>query len=348
MAYSQQKRITEKGRLLDEKGFLSHWGWSTQLMSEYDRTDIQSINLLRIKEWDSYFFGDDRWQYSISLADNSIAGIFSVTASDLLKKRSVTFHSSELFTVGGFEMPSSSTFGDIVYRSKKASLNVSLGQNERRLTVRIPNFDDVRELYISAVFTLPHEDSLSVVLPFKNRSEFCYTHTIGCLPVSATVRYSGIETHFESSNTFGFYHWSRGVLPSSSKWLRCSASTLYEGERFGFNLEEGFGDRSECGGNAFFYKGEVFKTGELHITVPDDSLKEPWTLIGEDGDINLRLVPFHTEDCALSCALFSKMRRHRVFCRYFGTVMLRSESGEVYRLVLNGIPGQAERVDCKW
>ncbi len=347
MAYSPQRRITESGNLLN-KGRLADFGWSTQPCLSYSRSDISILNRLQAKEWDSYVFGNDEWQICISIADNSYMGMVSATVVSLREGWHKTNISTDLFTFGRYEMPSDSGFGDIVYRSKNASVNISLGQNERRLTVRYPNFDDVKELYITAVFHDLKEDSLSAVIPFKNKNQFYYTHRIHCMPVEATMRYGGIETHFERNATLGSYQWCRSVMPKNTHWLYFSANGLYEGERFGFTLGEGFGKRSCCGENAFYYKGKVYKPGELDITVPNDRAKESWTLIGEDGDINLRMVPCYAaeEDIrALGCV---RLGLGRAFGRYYGMVMLRGEDGSVERLVLDGILGFVEEVGGRW
>ncbi len=347
MAYSHQKRIESGIRLLNDKGQLAQWGFSDAPASGYDRSDVPFLRRLRLKEWDSYAFVGGEWQVSVSIADNGYMGIVSASIVNLREGWHKTNISTELFTLGRYELPCTSSFGDIVYRSKNSSLNISIGQNERRLTLRYPNFDDVKELYISAVFRLEKEDSLLAVIPFENKKQFFCTHKINCMNVSATVRYAGLETRFEP-DTFGSYEWCRGVLPSKTQWIHCSANALHEGERLGFNLGTGFGDRSECGENAFFHKGKMYKIGELDITVPNDMERESWSFIGEDGDINLRMVPVYAVREGYSAPCFAKIDQNRIFGRYYGTVMLRDEDGTAERLVLDGILGFSEVVDCRW
>ncbi len=348
MAYSHQNKITVDGRLLNEKGQLSQWGWSTSPLLGYDRSDVPFFRRVGVKEWDLYTFGNEDWLISVSISDNSYMGIASASVVNLREGWHKTNISTELFTFGGYELPNNCGFGDIVYRSKNSSINISLGQNERRLTLRFPNFDDVKELYISAVFHTQKDEGMSAVIPFSSRNNFYYTHKISCIPVSATLRYAGIETVFKPDSAFGCYEWNRGVFPHDTHWLHCCASALYEGERFGFNIGEGFGDRSECGENVFFYAGKAYKIGELDISVPDDMNRESWSFIGEDGDINLRMVPVYSASDGCSALGLVKIDRNRVFGRYYGTVMLRDDSGEVRRLVLDGILGSAEAVRCKW
>lgn len=348
MAYSHQKRIEPHGRLLDDRGRLTQCGFSDSPALGYDRSDVPFLRRLRLKEWDSYCFGNDEWHISLSIADNGYMGIVSATVVNLREGWHRTNTSTELFTFGRYELPNTSVFGDIVHRSKNSSVNITLGQNERRLTLRFPNFDDVKELFISAVFHEQKEDSLWAVIPFGNKKEFFCTHKINCMNVSATMRYAGLETRFEPDSTFGGYEWCRGVFPSNTQRIHCCADDLHEGERFGFNFGTGFGNRRECGENAFFYKGKMYKIGELDITVPSDLYRESWSFIGEDGDINLRMVPVYSLCEGCSALGFVKINQNRVFGRYFGTVMLRNEDGSTERLVLDGVSGFSEAVDCRW
>ncbi len=348
MAYSAQRRLEGKGRLLDEKGQLAGFGWNSQEMPGYDRSDVSFIKRMAVREWDTYTFGNERWQISFSIADCSSVGVTAVSVTDLKEGWHKSAAYTEAASLGRYELPNSSGFGDTVYRSRNISINITRGQNERRLTVRCPNFDDVRELYLTAVFSIPEGESLHTVIPFKNKSEFYASHRTHCMPVSALMRCAGIETHFDPKDTLGTYEWSRGVMPRSADRVRSTASTFHNGEPFGFILGKGFGDRSECGENAFFYKGKVYKIGEIDITVPSDPEKEAWGFVGEEGDINLRMVPDCSEVTEVGTLGLVKLSREMVFGLFYGTLMLRDNEGNVQRLVLDGIRGCSEEVRGKW
>lgn len=348
MAYSPQKLVYEEGRLLNEKGCLLVSGRAKRPVFEYSREDIPLYRQMRVKEWDSYVFGNDAYQVSVTISDLSYAGIVAVSLVDL--KRGVEKSNSyrQLLPVGRYELPGGSGFGDIVFRSEHVSLNITVGKEERRLNLRYQSFDDVKELSISAVFMQPNEDSMAIAIPFKeDKNAFYYNHKINCMPVKATVRLAGETTEFNAESTFGCFNWGRGVWPKKNRWIWCSASGLHEGERFGLNLGEGFGDRSEAGENTFYYKGKAYCIGEIDITVPEDIKRGAWNFIGENGDINLRMVPEYHR-FSEQTGYGAEYRQHQVFGKYYGTVMLRSEDGEVTRLVLDGITGFAEEVRNKW
>ena len=348
MAYSPQKRISPECGMLNEKGQLSQCGFDTTPFPGFERSDIAFLRRMNIREWDSYTFGNGDWQVSVSIADCERTGLAAVSAADIRNGKYKTAVSAELFSLGSLDLPNRSDFGDIVYRSKNTSLNISLGQNERRLTLRISDFDDVKELYISAVFTQPKEESLSAAIPFRNKNEFFLCRRINCMSVSAVIRCAGLETRAEDGTAFGCYEWVRGVLPSYFHRINCQGFGIHEGHRFGLFFSEGFGERSECGENGFFYNGKLYKIGELDIAVPEDRQREAWSFIGEEGDVNLRMVPTLHMPLSHSSHGLAKMVQNRVIGRFYGTVMLRSEDGTVQRLVLDGIEGFSEVVDCRW
>ncbi len=348
MAYSPRRRLDDTDRLLDEKGRLAQWGRSTQPLTLYSRSDIPPILRPAVKEWDSYTFGNDIWQICISMADLGYAGTVSVTVANLDERWHRSAVSIDRFTFGSYEMPCKSDFGDIVYRSGKLSLNISLGQNERRLTLKCPNFDDVRELYITAAFEDLHDESMSAVIPFKSSRNFLCTQQTGCMPVQAHMRYAGLETCFEPTDTFGSFQWCRGILPAGTHWRQCSAGGIHNGERFALSFRQGFGNRAECGENVFFYRGRAYTLGELDIAHAIEHGTDVWTFTDEDGDVNLRMTTVYIADEKAHPIFPVGINRQRYFGTYSGTVTLRDDEGGVERLEPNGVGGFAEAVWGKW
>ena len=73
-----QHEITRSIPLLDESGNLTEPGFARRLLPVYDRRQIK-VNPTRIKEWDYYYIGNDRFGLALTVADNGYMGLDSVS-----------------------------------------------------------------------------------------------------------------------------------------------------------------------------------------------------------------------------------------------------------------------------
>ena len=71
-----QHEITRAVSLLDENGNLTEPGYARSLLPVYDRSKVKG-GLLRLKEWDYYYIGNDKFGVALTIADNSYMGLDS-------------------------------------------------------------------------------------------------------------------------------------------------------------------------------------------------------------------------------------------------------------------------------
>ena len=115
-----QNRLKE-GKLLDSKGNLIEAGYSFNLAKEYNHKQIKGLKT-RIKEWDYYYVGDDKYGIALTIADNSLYGLVSYSILDFVnKKEIVTASAMKFFTFGKWNLPSTSETGDVVVKGKNFS-----------------------------------------------------------------------------------------------------------------------------------------------------------------------------------------------------------------------------------
>ena len=81
MAQNSQGMLLDAGELLDKKGRLVQSGFAFSQVKDYDRSAIKGKRL-RIKEWDYYYFGDDKRGIALTVADNSYMSLGSVSVLD--------------------------------------------------------------------------------------------------------------------------------------------------------------------------------------------------------------------------------------------------------------------------
>ena len=73
-----QKEITQSLPLLNEQGDLTQTGYAKKLLPIYDRSKVKG-GRTRLKEWDYYYVGNDRFGVALTVADNSYMGLDSIS-----------------------------------------------------------------------------------------------------------------------------------------------------------------------------------------------------------------------------------------------------------------------------
>ena len=130
-------KIVSKQKLLDKRGHLAVKGYATKLLLEYSRKDIKACPL-RIKEWDYYFMGNDKFGLSLTFVDNSYMGLASAQFFDFEKGSKVTDFAFIPFPMGRMKMPTTSKTGDITFKNKKVDMRFLNDNGKRRLYCDMP------------------------------------------------------------------------------------------------------------------------------------------------------------------------------------------------------------------
>lgn len=343
---ANETEITEKGILLDQQGRITAAGWSRSMLLDYSRNAVPLWRRLwRLKEWDYYLFGNDRYQIALTLADNGYMGMASASVINLEQASEKTTSKIIPFTFGRLEMPPSSDEGDVIYRSKRVSLDFFKTAGKRTLRCKFNDFDDVRQLYVNVTLEQPPMDSLCISLPFKDKPEcFYYNHKINCMPVRGTVIYGADRIEFSPEDSMGCLDWGRGVWPYDNRWLWCSASGMVGDIPFGLNMGDGFGDRTAAGENIAIVGGVGYKLGKISISFdPDDHMK-PWRFTTPDKRVDLTLEPIIDRFADPGVFGIIASVQHQVFGKYYGTVRVADDK----LITLDGLTGFAEEVKNKW
>ena len=104
------------GELLDGEGALVQSGYAFSQVKTYDRSAIRGKRL-RIKEWDYYYFGDDRRMVALTIADNSYMSLASVSVLDFERYSYVTKSKMGFMPRGKLGFPWRSTRAALRFRS---------------------------------------------------------------------------------------------------------------------------------------------------------------------------------------------------------------------------------------
>ncbi len=338
----KQNKVTVKDDLLDETGQLKHRGYATSLVLNYNRQQVKAKKS-RIKEWDYYFFGNDKYGVALTIADNSYMGLIGATFFDFANKKKQDFKRIIPFTNGKLNLPVDSMKGDIDYHDKKISFQVLLKNGKRELYVNIPKFSKGQSFEFKASVEYMNDDTMVIMTPYKDdRLAFYYNQKINNLKADGTLKLAGKQYPFKDEQ--GVLDWGRGVWTRDNTWYWSSMSTvLADGTPFGFNLGYGFGDTSAASENMAFYQGRAYKLNDVDFGLPNDNFSRDWHFTSKDGLIDLTFTPIYDNRTLINLLLI-KQDAHQVFGRFSGVIKL----GDGQKVKISQAFGFAEKVRNVW
>ncbi|MGN0658225.1 MAG: DUF2804 domain-containing protein [Emergencia sp.] len=343
-----QHQITAPGPLLDEKGHLTEPGYAKTMLPVYDRSAIRAPGW-RIKEWDYYYIGNDRYGVALTIADNSYMGLDSISLLDFEKRWEQTTSPMSFFTGGKVGFPSSSSIGDVFHSGKNHALYFRNDGRERVLEFSMKNFCKGKPLEGRICLHDPHGESMVIATPFAGKPDhFYFNQKINCMPAEGSVFFDGREYTFDPADSFAVLDWGRGVWTYRNTWYWGSASGLADGVPFGFNIGYGFGDTSAASENMLFYDHKAHKLEDVTFLIPQDGqgredYMSPWKFTSSDGRFEMDFVPVLDRHADSNVGII-RSNQHQVFGRFSGKAVL--DDGTV--IPVKNLMGFAEKVYNKW
>ena len=342
-----QYEITQAIPLLDEKGDLTQPGYAKRLLPVYNRKKVRG-GPARLKEWDYYYAGNDRFGVALTVADNSYMGLDSVSFLSFEDKPwEITKSPMSAFPMGGTALPSTSAVGITAHTGKRHALLFQVSDGKRQLTAHMDKFRGKDTIDVHLTLTREPEESMVICTPFGKPGHFYYNQKINCMRAEGTVQIGDDVYRFDPDGSFAVLDWGRGVWTYHNTWYWGSASGLVDGVDFGFNIGYGFGDTSAATENMLFYNGKAHKLSQVRFNIPMKGGKEdylsPWTFTSDDGRFEMDFAPVLDRASCTDVKLI-KSDQHQVFGKFTGTAVLDGGT----RLEVRDLMGFAEKVENKW
>ena len=342
-----QYEITEAIPLLDEQGNLTRAGFARRLLPVYDRKKVRG-GLTRLKEWDYYYAGNDRFGVALTVADNSYMGLDSISFLSFEGEPwEVTKSPMSVFPMGRTGLPSTSAAGVTASSGRKHALLFQAADGQRNLTAHMDRFRGQEPIDVHLTLTDEPEESMVICTPFPKPGHFYFNQKINCMRAQGTVRIGDDLYLFNPGDSFAVLDWGRGVWTYHNTWYWGSASGLVDGADFGFNIGYGFGDTSAATENMLFYEGKAHKLSKVDFGIPLRNGKEcwmrAWSMTSDDGRFEMEFVPVLDRASCTDVKLI-KSDQHQVFGRFTGTAVLDDGT----RLEVKDLMGFAEKVENKW
>lgn len=333
------------GKLLDVYGNLSEAGYATSLVKTYNRKEIKA-GKMRIKEWDYYYIGNESYGVAFTIADNSYMGLGSVSIMDFRDKSYITKSVMTFMPKGKTNFPSTSTKGDVYFKTKKLKISFEKKEDSRLLKGTFLKYNKGMDLQFEIELFEEPEESMVIATPFEKRHYFYYNQKINCMRAKGKVVLGGKVYKFFPNESFGVLDWGRGVWTYSNTWYWSSMSSIYKGKKIGFNLGYGFGKTDMATENMLFYDGKAYKIDAITFHIPMKNGKEdflsPWKISSGDGIVDLKFEPIldrkdHTN------ALIIKSIQDQVFGKFSGVLKFEDKEFNIIDLY-----GFAEKVVNRW
>ncbi len=351
-----QKEITKKQNLLTPEGHLSAPGYSRRHLQVYNRSHIKASGR-RIKEWDYYYIGNEKYGIALTVADNSYMGLDSISLLDFLRPWQHTKSPMQPFTFGKKKMPSSTLEGNVKTKGKNYFICFEHRSSIRHLSFYMDDFYKGKPIEGDLTLKCPDMDSMIIATPFNEDDlAFYYNEKINCMPASGIVKFDGRDHIFDPSDSFGVLDWGRGVWTYKNTWFWGSASGLHEGSPFGFNIGYGFGDTSAATENMIIYKNKGHKISRVKFNIPDkpgmkqsdhkmggEDFLSPWSFTSDDGRFEMDFIPVIDRSSRTDLGIICS-NQHQVFGSFSGKAVL--DDGTL--LKIKNLPGFAEKVFNKW
>ena len=334
-----------QGELLDADGTLSESGYAFSQVKSYDRNSIRARKS-RIKEWDSYYFCDEKFAVALTIARGAHTSLASASLIDFEHIRYIAKSKIGPNGKSKLVMPNSCSSGSVRIEKGDAEITFMTGDDgARRIDAEIERFFK-KDTFRCSIELDPYcGDNITCAIPFDKSNRFCYDTKINCLKGKGRFELGDKEYFFD--NGMGGFDWCRGVLPRKNRRYRASLScALDDGTPFGLNLGYGFG-MPTASENAIFFDGKANKLKEVNFDIPftldmPDYLK-PWKICDGDGRLEMIFYPM-VDDHEKTHAFRFALERHRVFGKFYGKATL--DDGKL--VAVTDRIGFAEFVATKW
>lgn len=339
----QSGRLSE-GELLDKRGVLCESGYAFSQVKSYDRNAIKGKKL-RIKEWDYYCFGDDKFSIALTVADNSYMSLASVSVLDFTHFKYTTVSKIGLLPKGKLKMPSSCGAGDVMFEKGGVKMSFKIdGDGRRKLSCEFKKYFEKKDFACEIELEPNDGDNITVAVPFKRKKQFYYNTKVNCLRGKGWFSIGDMRHEFESGH--GVLDWGRGVWPYKNKWFWSSLSCEIDGKPFGLNLGYGFGNPT-ASENVIFYDGKAHKLKNVKFELPFTQGKvdylKPWRINDDKGRLELLFYPLIDRKDKMHM-LFLSTDQHQVFGKFYGKATL--DDGTIISITDKN--GFAEHVKNKW
>ncbi|MDD6301997.1 MAG: DUF2804 domain-containing protein [Bacillales bacterium] len=339
------EHVLSEGDLLSSSGELIEAGYSTSLVKKWNKEVIKK-HKIKLKEWDYYYFGNDKHAVALVIGDLQYIGQFGIVYFDFTKKQLIDKSKLLLFPCGKMNLPKDSS-SSYLYKNKNDSIELKImDDKKRRVIVHCDNVIDNTPLDVDVILTKTCNDSMVISTPFFKKRHFYYNQKINNFKVEGNVNLGSVNLN-DKNDFMGVLDWGRGVWTYDNTWNWCSINAKYNGDYIGFNIGNGFGDTSNSSENMFFLNDKAYKLNQVDIQFSyiNKKLNPQGKIIITslvDDELYIEFTPIFNRHVDIN-AIFIKQLTNQMFGYFSGRVKY---DNKYYNF--NDLFGFIEKVHNKW
>ena len=311
--------LFERRPLLTAKGRLAVPGWGTGDVFDYNKERISAAS--RRREWEFYQVSNPRFAFQIAYGHGPSAGKVTVTLVDFETGEKVRSGKVRLFPKDELDLDfSGADPHSLKYEDDDLFLSIGFDGETRRIVARSDRFD--AEL-------ICHEDgdAIAVAAPYGKR-HFLYQYKRVFGDLSGHVHMHKLDYRLDDE-TFMILSSGRGLLPYQNARIWAAGAVQLGDELLALSLGEDFGPEGAPTENAVFLNGALEKINRVYFKFKAEDPKRPWRISDSDKRLRLEFFP-EFDNFDRWNYLAADVRRHQLYGKLFGTVILPGE--REYRL----------------
>jgi len=258
----------------------------------FDFPAPKALKNLRLKEWQAYEMGNSHYfVFTVLYKAKSIAMAQFIIYDRINKKK---YLYERIVPTWAISLPDSLSSSSGEYRDKKFLIQYNNSINTGNLNIKIEinnskNLPDIKAEF-NGLYNFIKWEPIVVSMPFSDKSGM-YSHK--CLmPMTGLLRTGGVETVFESKNSYLIIDDHKGYYPYNSfyDWVTGIQSDG-KGNPSGFNLTHNqVTDKEQFNENCLWIKGRISALPPVHFFRPDGADME-WQIKDDYGMVDVKFTP---------------------------------------------------------
>ena len=338
------RKISKAPAALVEHGRIG-FGTYTAPLADTNLIDAQPFALplpralrsLRLKEWQAFQFGNERWFFIVALFNAKVLALAQVKVYDREQQQK---HVYERKLPGwALRAPRNLLDSSMHYQGGGASVRFVNQLADDRITIELdlPETANMPALSGAVTALAAGCEPEVVCIPFAGKRGM-YSHK-GCLALEGALKLGEQQLRFSPADSFLLMDDHKGYYSWVMRWDWVTGGGFdQQGRRIGLNLTRNDStDPARYNENCLWIDGRLHLLGPVTFTRRPDLNPEVWEIRDEAGDVNVDFV-IELDGHVKVNALVVESRYRGPFGRLRGHV--RGPAGE--RLELDGLFGMGE------